>query len=138
MVILIPILVSIQVVSTQHAITRWVRYQPRGHATSFFLFSHNTGNPPSPGHTTSGGVNWIGEIVQTAPACFLEWNFAYSGATVNNSIVAPYTKGIPDMITQVNTFQSGVGAHVPQYPWTADNAAAAVWFGVSQRGRIVY
>lgn len=90
-----------------------------------------TGNPPFPGHTTSGGVNWIGEMVQSAPSCFLEWNFAYSGATVNSSIVAPYTPGIPDMITQVKSFQSGVGAHVPQYPWNASNAAAAIWFGVS-------
>jgi len=76
-------------------------------------------------------VNWIGEIVQTAPSCFLEWNFAYGGATVNASLVTPYEPTVLSFIDQVAEFSSSVGKKPKGYKWTASNAAAAVWLGVS-------
>jgi len=91
------------------------------------------GNPAFPGSTTDNGANWIGYIIESAPAsaCLLNWNYAFGGATVNKNIVPAYSTGVLDMVQQTSELKSGVGLKPSPYDWTTENTVAAVWFGVS-------
>lgn len=100
--------------------------------------SNPMGNPPFPGYTTDNGVNWIGEIVETAPGCTLNFNFAYGGATVNASLVTPFEPTVLSFIDQVTEFTNSVGPKPKGYKWTSANTAAAVWLGVNDVGNSYY
>lgn len=93
------------------------------------------GNPPLPGWTASGGLNWVGFLVsQLNRSALLSYNFAYGGATTNASLVAPWQPTVLSLIDQVAQF-SGSIADKPDYaPWTADDALFGVWMGVNDVG----
>ncbi|KAL4957540.1 hypothetical protein BDW69DRAFT_180465 [Aspergillus filifer] len=94
--------------------------------------SNPLGNPPFPGWTSAGGANWIGQLVGTYnSSLLLNYNLAYGGATVNASLVAPYTPEVYSLIDQVTEFTQYL-APKPEYaPWTANNTLFAVWEGVN-------
>lgn len=91
-----------------------------------------------PGYTTTGGANWVGTIVQNAPGCFQDWNFAYGGATVNASLVTPYEPTVLSFIDQIRLFDQTIAKKPVGYKWTSDNTAAAVWLGVNDVGNSWY
>ncbi|KAK4155970.1 hypothetical protein C8A00DRAFT_41446 [Chaetomidium leptoderma] len=96
--------------------------------------SNPLGNPPLPGWTASGGLNWVGFLAsQFNTSTLLTYNFAYGGATTNATIVPPYESTVLSLIDQVAQF-SGSIANKPSYaPW-GDNALFAVWIGVNDVG----
>ncbi|MCJ1313573.1 hypothetical protein MMC25_007252 [Agyrium rufum] len=92
------------------------------------------GNPAFPGYTTTGGANWIGDLVSTykpTGRTLLSYNFAYGGATVNATLVAPYESTVESLIDQVNLFKQNL---VPSSLWTGANTLFGVWIGVNDVG----
>ncbi|RPB15520.1 hypothetical protein P167DRAFT_533305 [Morchella conica CCBAS932] len=88
--------------------------------------SNPLGNPTFPGSTTSGGANWVGYLVtEFNPTTALSYNFASSGAAVNNSIVSSW--GTP-LTTQVATFLQYLGTGGP---WSSDDSVFVFWIGIN-------
>ncbi|KAH0606910.1 uncharacterized protein H6S33_002898 [Morchella sextelata] len=88
--------------------------------------SNPLGNPTFPGSTTSGGANWVGYLVtEFNPVVALSYNFASSGAAVNNSIVSSW--GTP-LTTQVATFLQYLGTGGP---WSSDDSVFVFWIGIN-------
>ncbi|RAL62160.1 hypothetical protein DID88_002644 [Monilinia fructigena] len=59
------------------------------------------GNPAFPGDTTDNGINWIGHLVETHnSSLLLSYNFAFGGAVVDASIVAPYEDTVLTLVDQ--------------------------------------
>lgn len=86
------------------------------------------GNPPFPGWTSAGGANWIGNLVGTYNnSVLLNYNLAYGGATVNASLVPPYSPEVLSLIDQVAEFKQYLSPAPPSAPWTANNTLVAVW-----------
>ncbi|RDW76852.1 putative cellulose-binding GDSL lipase/acylhydrolase [Aspergillus mulundensis] len=93
------------------------------------------GNPPFPGWTSAGGANWIGQLVGTYnDSLLLNYNLAYGGATVNASLVAPYTPEVYSLIDQVAEFNEYLSPPPDYAPWTAENTLFAIWEGVNDVG----
>ena len=96
--------------------------------------SNPLGNPPLPGWTASGGLNWVGFLVsQFNQSTLLSYNFAYGGATTNATIVTPYASTVLSLIDQVAQFSGSIGKKPSYAPW-GDNALFAVWIGVNDVG----
>lgn len=90
--------------------------------------SNPLGNPPFPGWTSAGGANWIGNLVGTYNnSLLLNYNLAYGGATVNASLVPPYSPEVLSLIDQVAEFKQYLSPPPPSAPWTANNTLVAVW-----------
>lgn len=99
------------------------------------------GNPPYPGFTACGSVpNWIDlAIVKYNTSSKLAYNFAYGGATVNATLVPPYTPSVLSLIDQVNQFTAGyTGAANRQPAWSGDNTFVATWIGINDIGNSYY
>ncbi|KAL4899874.1 hypothetical protein BDW74DRAFT_171266 [Aspergillus multicolor] len=97
--------------------------------------SNPLGNPPFPGWTSAGGANWIGQLVATYnDSLLLNYNLAYGGATVNASLVAPYTPEVYSLIDQVGEFNEYLSPPPSFAPWTEENTLVAVWEGVNDVG----
>jgi phospholipase/lecithinase/hemolysin len=93
------------------------------------------GNPPYPGWTASGGPNWVGYLAKEYNAGSLySYNFAYGGATVNASLVAPYEPTVKSFIDQVKQFSGSIASKPSYAPWTASNSLFGVWMGVNDVG----
>ncbi|KAL3469345.1 hypothetical protein BJX99DRAFT_265287 [Aspergillus californicus] len=93
------------------------------------------GNPPYPGWTSAGGPNWISNLVaEYNNSLLLNYNLAYGGATVNASLVPPYTPEVYSLIDQVAEFQEYLAPPPAFAPWTAKNTLFAVWEGVNDVG----
>lgn len=93
------------------------------------------GNPAFPGYTSSGGPNWIGDLVKDYNASAVySYNFAYGGATVNASLVKPYQSTVKSLIDQVKQFSDSIAKKPSYAPWTADNSLFAIWMGVNDVG----
>jgi phospholipase/lecithinase/hemolysin len=93
------------------------------------------GNPPLPGWTASGGLNWVGFMVtEFNTSLTLSYNFAYGGATVDARLVKPYASTVKSFIDQVTDFSAELASHPSYAPWTADNTVVAVWMGVNDVG----
>ncbi|QRV72535.1 glycoside hydrolase family 3 protein [Ceratobasidium sp. AG-Ba] len=90
------------------------------------------GNPAYPGYTTCGSVpNWIDLVTaKYNTGTVLTYNFAYGGATINASLVAPYTPSIPSLIDQTNTFF----ANKAVAPWTGSNTVFSIFIGINDIG----
>lgn len=86
------------------------------------------GNPEWPGRTLSAGPTWIGALVRfLAPANTMSYNFARSGAVVNNSRYED--QYVRCFIEQVDDFfRSGVAG---KGRWTAENSVFVSWFGIN-------
>ncbi|KAL4933229.1 SGNH/GDSL hydrolase family protein [Aspergillus undulatus] len=97
--------------------------------------SNPLGNPPYPGWTSAGGANWISNLVATYnDSLLLNYNLAYGGATVNASLVAPYTPEVYSFIDQVEEFTEYLAPKPAFAPWTANSTLFAVWMGVNDVG----
>ncbi|KAF7934726.1 uncharacterized protein EAE98_002771 [Botrytis deweyae] len=93
------------------------------------------GNPAFPGYTTDNGINWIGHLVETYnSSLILSYNFAYGGAVVDASIVAPYEDTVLTLVNQTAEFVDHLSPAPTDIPWTADNSLFAFWFGVNDLG----
>jgi len=97
--------------------------------------SNPLGNPAFPGYTTDNGINWVGHLVHTYNTSLtLSYNFAYGGATVDASLVAPYESSVKSLVDQTSEFSSSVASKPSSAPWTAENALFAIWMGVNDVG----
>ncbi|KAI9642487.1 hypothetical protein NHQ30_009292 [Ciborinia camelliae] len=93
------------------------------------------GNPAFPGYTTDNGINWIGHLVETYnSSLLLSYNFAYGGAVINVSIVAPYEDTVLTLVNQTAEFIDNLSPPPSDAKWTADNSLFAIWFGVNDIG----
>jgi phospholipase/lecithinase/hemolysin len=93
------------------------------------------GNPPLPGWTASGGLDWVGFMVTEFNASLVySYNLAYGGATTNATIIPPYAPTVLSFIDQVKIFSDNLAAKPSYAPWTASNSVAAVWMGVNDVG----
>ena len=78
------------------------------------------GNPTYPSWTTSGGPNWIGYLIENYNMTLAyAYNFAYEGATVNASLVAPCESTVLSSINRVKQFSNNVVGKPSYVPWTA-------------------
>ncbi|KAL4863792.1 hypothetical protein BDV12DRAFT_201726 [Aspergillus spectabilis] len=97
--------------------------------------SNPLGNPPYPGWTSSGGPNWISNLVAVYnDSLLLNYNLAYGGATVNATLVPPYTPEVYSLIDQVTEFTEYLSPPPSYAPWNANNTLFAVWQGVNDVG----
>jgi hypothetical protein len=93
------------------------------------------GNPPLPGWTASGGLNWVGFLAsQFNTSTLLAYNFAYGGATTNATLVQPYAPTVLSFIDQVAQFSGSIASKPSYAPWTAETALFGVWMGVNDVG----
>ncbi|ROW04209.1 hypothetical protein VSDG_00939 [Cytospora chrysosperma] len=97
------------------------------------------GNPPLPGWTASGGLNWVGFLVsEFNDSTLLSYNFAYGGATTDSNLVTPYDPSVLSFVDQVTEFSESVASHPSYAPWTAENTLVGVWIGVNDVGNIYW
>ncbi|GAB1318081.1 hormone-sensitive lipase HSL [Madurella fahalii] len=93
------------------------------------------GNPPLPGWTASGGLNWVGFLAsELNTSTLLAYNFAYGGATTNATIVEPWQPTVLSFIDQVEQFSESIASKPEYAPWTAENSLFGVWMGVNDVG----
>jgi len=86
------------------------------------------GNPAFPGLTTSGGPNWVGDLVRFNSE-LLVYNFASAGATIDASLVAPTVTDALSFVDQVSEFTSNL-VPPPEYaPWVSNSTLFAIWIG---------
>ena len=93
------------------------------------------GNPAYPSNTLSGGPNYIDFLtVKYNNSLVLSYNFAMSGATISDSIVAAVSPSI-------HTFQQQVEQYYePKYstpggenaPWSANDAIFLIFIGINE------
>ncbi|KAI0074838.1 hypothetical protein K474DRAFT_1664941 [Panus rudis PR-1116 ss-1] len=100
------------------------------------------GNPPYPGFTAVGGVNWIDlDTVVYNKSLLLTYNFAYGGATIDASLVQPYDPSVKSLTDQVNQFLSAIQSgtiNSNNAPWTSKNALFSFWIGINDIGNSWY
>ncbi|OIW27680.1 carbohydrate esterase family 16 protein, partial [Coniochaeta ligniaria NRRL 30616] len=97
--------------------------------------SNPLGNPPLPGWTASGGLNWVGFLTsQFNKSTLLSYNFAYGGATTDSALVTPYEPTVLSLVDQVAQFSGSIASHPSYAPWTAADALVGVWIGVNDVG----
>ncbi|EIN06932.1 hypothetical protein PUNSTDRAFT_145192 [Punctularia strigosozonata HHB-11173 SS5] len=97
------------------------------------------GNPDYPGYTAVGGENWI-DVATTVynHSTVLTWNYAYGGATIDASLVAPYEPTVLSLTDQVNEFLDGAASKPASAPWTSSDALFSVWIGINDIGNSYY
>ena len=66
------------------------------------------------------------------------YNFADGGATVDASIVPPYTATVKSLGDQIEIYSNTLAAKPDYAPWTPENAVAAIWIGVNDVGNSWY
>ncbi|KAF8607863.1 hypothetical protein BDV93DRAFT_589454 [Ceratobasidium sp. AG-I] len=94
------------------------------------------GNPGYPGYTACGSVpNWV-DLVTTKynTSTLLTYNFAYGGATIDATLVAPYTSTVLSLTDQVNSFL----ANKAVAPWTSSTALFSIFIGINDIGNSWY
>ncbi|KAJ9165264.1 Carbohydrate esterase family 16 protein [Coniochaeta hoffmannii] len=97
--------------------------------------SNPLGNPPLPGWTASGGLNWVGFLAsQLNKSTLLTYNFAYGGATTAADLVTPYAPTVLSLVDQVSQFSGSIASHPSYAPWTAADTLVGVWIGVNDVG----
>lgn len=88
------------------------------------------GNPPFPGFTSSGGPNWVGDLIHslspTNPPT-LSYNFAVTGAAVDHRIT-PNPDIDFDFVNLADLFVGSMGPEAGR-SWNSENSAFVVWFG---------
>lgn len=62
------------------------------------------------------------------------YNYAYGGATIDASLVAPYESTVLSLTDQVNEFLTGAGTKPAATPWTSADALFSIWIGVNDIG----
>ena len=91
------------------------------------------------GNTGAGGSNWV-DVDTTVynASLILTYNYAYSGATIDAALVAPYYPTTLSLKDQVNEFLAGAAGQPPATPWTPANALFSVWIGINDLGYSYY
>ncbi|KAJ5551463.1 hypothetical protein N7535_000587 [Penicillium sp. DV-2018c] len=91
------------------------------------------GNPVLGTGTTTGGVNWVGDLTTVYNASVvLSYDLAVGGASIDNSLVQT---GVPDdMVTQVGKFETMYGEKPAYAPWSSENAVFGFWIGINDIG----
>lgn len=94
------------------------------------------GNPAYPGNTACGTVtNWLDEMVVRYNESYIyAYNFAISGATIDNTIVPAYTTTIKSVTEQVGQFISNLGSKPSYAPWTSSTAIFSFFIGINDIG----
>ncbi|KAJ6538082.1 hypothetical protein B0H19DRAFT_1270449 [Mycena capillaripes] len=97
--------------------------------TSVLPNIHNPlGNPPFPGFTGAGGENYVGfDTVTFNKTLLFSYVYAFGGATINATLVAPFEPTVLSLGDQVNEFLAGVASKPATTPWTSANALFSVW-----------
>lgn len=97
------------------------------------------GNPPYPGWTATGGENWVDFVTtQYNKSLILTYNYAYGGATIDASLVAPFEPTVLSLTDQVNQFLSGAAIKPASTPWTSSNSLFSVFIGINDIGNSYY
>ncbi|KAG6893252.1 hypothetical protein C0992_010731, partial [Termitomyces sp. T32_za158] len=97
------------------------------------------GNPPYPGWTSSGGENWVDYVTtKYNNSVLLTYNDAYGGATIDSTLVAPYTPTVLSVTDQVDQFLSGAGTQPVETPWASANSLFSIWIGINDLGNSYY
>ncbi|KAM0433527.1 hypothetical protein ACHAPT_004407 [Fusarium lateritium] len=90
------------------------------------------GNPKWPGETSSGGTNWIGYLISEFNRTLtLAYGFANSGAVVDPRLITPNPSYAPCYEDQIRRFEDSISRRPEHAAWNAENAVAAIWFGVN-------
>lgn len=90
------------------------------------------GNPGYPGDTSSNGPNWIDYLtVEYNQSSLLTYNFAYSGATVDKSII-DCTLGVDGQIHDgfLPVYGSGSDSQFPDV-WEASTSLFGIFIGIN-------
>lgn len=95
------------------------------------------GNPPLPGWTTAGGLNWIGNLL-SSNGQLLSYNLASGGATTDAKLVTPFAPTVLSFVDQVDLFYANLAAKPSYAPWTAADTLFGVWIGVNDVGNAWY
>lgn len=86
-----------------------------------------------------GGTNWIDvDTVVYNKSLILTYNYAYGGATINATLVAPYEPDVLSLVDQVNEFLGTVASKPASTPWTSTNALFSFWIGINDIGNSWY
>lgn len=97
------------------------------------------GNPPYPGWTATGGENWVDYVAsQNNKSLILTYNYAYGGATIDATLVQPYTPTVLSLTDQVNQFLNGAAKKPASTPWTSSNSLFSVFIGINDIGNSWY
>ncbi|TFY83227.1 hypothetical protein EWM64_g783 [Hericium alpestre] len=97
------------------------------------------GNPPYPGYTAVGGVNWIDQATTVSNhSLVLTYNYAYGGATIDASLVAPYEPTVLSLTDQVNEFLAQPDVGTGTKIWNTSNTLFSVWIGINDIGNSYY
>ncbi|KAG8894012.1 hypothetical protein FRC00_009694, partial [Tulasnella sp. 408] len=88
------------------------------------------------GYTACGFVtNWIDEmIVQFNESHLYAYNFAYGGATIDATIVEPYTSTVLSMTDQMNQFLANLSPPPSYAPWTSSDSIFSFFIGINDVG----
>ncbi|KAJ7758241.1 hypothetical protein B0H16DRAFT_1720846 [Mycena metata] len=134
-------------------------FDPSGHL-ALPTVGNPLGNPPFPGFTGGGGENFVGfDTITYNKSTILTYNYAYvctkplsenhrlagaetgllrtyayGGATINGTLVAPYLPTVLSLIDQVHEFLAGAGTKPVTSPWTSANSLFTVWIGINDLG----
>jgi len=57
-----------------------------------------------------------------------------SGATIDATLVAPYTPTVKSLIDQINIFLPTAGTHPAATPWTSANSLFSFFIGINDIG----
>jgi phospholipase/lecithinase/hemolysin len=124
-----------------NAVTYWFPFGDSYTTTGFVPSStlptvgNPLGNPPFPGFTGGGGENFVGfDTVTFNKSTILTYNYAYGGATINGTLVAPFEPTVLSLIDQVNEFLAGAGKKPATSPWTSANSLFTIWIGINDLG----
>lgn len=97
------------------------------------------GNPVYPGYTAVGGTNWIDLATTTYnKSLVLTYNYAYGGATIDATLVAPYESTVLSVTDQVNEFLNTVASKPATTPWTSADSLFSIWIGINDIGNSWY
>jgi len=95
------------------------------------------GNPLLPGGTSSGGLNWVGQFLGNLnTSVTVSYDFAYNGATVDRTIVAPYGPEVQCFVDQADAWIQNLQKGTDYCKWTAQNSLFSFWFGINDIGML--
>ncbi|KAI9148870.1 Acetylesterase [Paramyrothecium foliicola] len=98
-------------------------YDPYGEQPSA---AQPLGNPPLPGRTRSGGLNFAGILLtELQSALTLGYNYAFSGGIVDKSIIPGYGEEFRSFTEQIDLFKETE----PSIQWTSEDTLAGALFG---------
>lgn len=98
------------------------------------------GNPAMPGITGCGrdAPNYVYYAsTKYNTSVVYTYNFARSGATINESIIPPTIASFPSVVQQVDAFSKTYAGRNPtdNLSWTGANSLFSLWIGVNDVGR---